>query len=110
MTGGGGWRTEDAPEATPWCCGRGRIYIPAIPCPTCEKQAVATEAFLRRQRQEALGYREPVTEARCTHCKQTKPRDDFPPSKIKSTGISSWCRVCHRAATAEWKARKRAGV
>ncbi len=71
---------------------------------------MATKAYLRRQAQEQAGYVKPVTQARCTHCKQTKPREDFPPSQIKSTGISSWCRACHRAATNEWKARKRAGV
>jgi len=47
---------------------------------------------------------QPVASKRCTHCGETKDREDFPASKVVSDGLSSWCRECHRAATRAWRA------
>ena len=39
----------------------------------------------------------------CTKCKESKTLDDFP---VRTTDkLSSWCRACHRAATADWRSR-----
>jgi hypothetical protein len=48
------------------------------------------------------------TEARCTHCGEIKPLSEFPRDKVISTGLSSWCRSCHREASRLWRAKKRA--
>jgi hypothetical protein len=69
---------------------------------------MASDAYLRRKRQEEMGIIQPVTSKRCRHCGQTKDRDEFPPSKMVSDGLSSWCRVCHRAGTQAWREREHA--
>lgn len=33
----------------------------------------------------------------CTKCKVEKPSADFPSDKRNATGLSSWCRGCHKA-------------
>jgi hypothetical protein len=47
------------------------------------------------------------TDKRCTHCRQILPVEEFPPDLMVSTGLSSWCRECHREATRAWRARRR---
>jgi hypothetical protein len=49
---------------------------------------MASEAYLRRKRQEEMGIIQPATSKRCRHCGQTKDRDEFPPSKMVSDGLS----------------------
>jgi hypothetical protein len=41
----------------------------------------------------------------CSHCGQWRPLSDFPSDRKLSSGFSSWCRPCHRAATAAWRVR-----
>jgi hypothetical protein len=50
-----------------------------------------------------------ITEGRklCTHCREWLLLADFPPNPQISTGLSSWCRECHRKATREWRKRHR---
>ncbi len=40
----------------------------------------------------------------CSRCGESKPPDAFPPNDSLSSGLSSWCRACHVAATRAWRA------
>jgi hypothetical protein len=51
-----------------------------------------------------------LEEQRCTKCREIKPFEEFPPDQMVSTGLSSWCRSCHRAATQAWREKKRAQI
>ncbi len=42
----------------------------------------------------------------CRHCGEAKPIVDFPRNKATRDGLSSWCRVCHYAATRRTKQRR----
>jgi hypothetical protein len=44
----------------------------------------------------------------CTKCGEPKTADDFPFDCNKRSGLSSWCRTCHRAQTRE-RAKSPAG-
>lgn len=50
----------------------------------------------------------------CTHCKEAKPADavHFARTKLRPSGLASWCRECSRVAVREanQKASRRAGV
>ncbi len=69
-----------------------------------------SEAYLMRRRREELGYQEPVTEKRCTHCGQWKGRADFPVSRMVSDGLASWCRACKAEGLRQWRAQNPASV
>jgi len=47
------------------------------------------------------------THKRCTSCSEWLPFSAFPRHKAKHEGLSSWCRTCHSAATADWRERNR---
>jgi hypothetical protein len=36
---------------------------------------------------------------RCAKCRELRPIEDFPANEQLSTGLSPWCRSCHREAT-----------
>jgi len=40
----------------------------------------------------------------CTKCRQQKLISEFGPSKQKKDGLRLWCKVCHNAANAKWRA------
>lgn len=40
----------------------------------------------------------------CTRCRELKAPADFPTNPGLSSGRDSWCRSCHNAATAAWRA------
>jgi len=44
----------------------------------------------------------------CPRCKKTKPAKDFPKSKIRRGGLSSWCSVCSRENGKQWYASNKA--
>lgn len=45
-----------------------------------------------------------MTPARqCVHCGVWKQPRDFPAQPRCNDGLSSWCRVCHAAATKAWR-------
>ena len=44
--------------------------------------------------------------ARCTNCERRLPAEAFPPNRHAKSGLSSWCRQCHNAASR----RSRAGI
>jgi hypothetical protein len=46
-------------------------------------------------------------EKTCSKCRQWRPVAAFPPSERVSSGLSSWCRECHRAAVRDWRDRNR---
>ena len=46
----------------------------------------------------------PLTQKQCPHCKTFKPIEAFPRNRATSSGLSSWCRECHVAATRRWRA------
>jgi hypothetical protein len=48
--------------------------------------------------------RNSVEKKTCRHCGETKAASDFPRNQRVSDGLSSWCRLCHNAASAEWRA------
>jgi hypothetical protein len=74
---------------------------------TGESLSSATNAYLKRKHREELGILKPVEEKRCRKCGLTKARADFPASHQVSDGLSSWCRICHREATRQWKAKRK---
>jgi hypothetical protein len=41
----------------------------------------------------------PEGQRRCSRCRESKPADAEHFPRIRSTGLSSWCRVCNRAAS-----------
>jgi hypothetical protein len=43
----------------------------------------------------------------CSACRKWHPVEDFPSSAMQSSGLSSWCRPCHRQAVRSWRARNR---
>ncbi len=43
----------------------------------------------------------------CSACRKWHPVADFPRSSIQSSGLSSWCRECHREAVRDWRRRNR---
>jgi hypothetical protein len=43
----------------------------------------------------------------CCRCQQYLPAEEFRPNQNLMTGLDSWCRRCHAAATREWRARNR---
>jgi hypothetical protein len=60
--------------------------------PLAEPVPSATQARLRREREEAeTGVR------KCMTCSQVKPLEDFPPRKKALGGRSSKCRPCRKA-------------
>ncbi len=62
-----------------------------------------------KERLRAAGLLPPLPATKhCTHCREWKPRADFPPNRRVSDGLSSWCRPCHRQAIADWKAKRKA--
>lgn len=44
----------------------------------------------------------------CRHCGETKPVSAFPRNRATRDGLSSWCRLCHYAATRKTKQTRRA--
>ena len=66
-----------------------------------------SEAYLMRQRREAAGIVEPVTEKLCTHCGQWLARAAFPVSRLVSTGLGSWCRACKAEDLRQRRAERR---
>jgi hypothetical protein len=44
----------------------------------------------------------------CARCRRWGVLTDFPPSRLQSSGLSSWCRPCHVAAVRDWRRRNRA--
>jgi hypothetical protein len=64
-------------------------------------------ADLVTQRAELL-RRHPKGDKPCPKCGEWKPLAAFPPNRKTLDGLSSWCRVCHVAATREWRARRSA--
>ena len=42
-------------------------------------------------------------EKSCRKCGETKQLDEFPPRERSRDGRGSWCRACHRAASAKWR-------
>ncbi len=44
-------------------------------------------------------------EKTCTHCHEVKPLEQFRPMHKMNDGRSSWCAVCHTAASRDWRAR-----
>jgi len=51
-----------------------------------------------------------VNEKRCASCSSLKPRESFPEDRRLASGLSSWCRACKNAATADWKRRNKEQV
>jgi len=43
---------------------------------------------------------DPATVKVCVRCGETKPRDEFSAAVRHRDGLSSWCKVCHRGASA----------
>lgn len=43
----------------------------------------------------------------CVHCGEPKAKAEFPGNRSMRDGLSSWCRDCHAAATAGWRAKQR---
>jgi len=43
----------------------------------------------------------------CAKCRRWGEPADFPPSPMQSSGLSSWCRECHREAVRDWRRRNR---
>lgn len=43
----------------------------------------------------------------CVKCLEIKSIELFPKDKRKSTGVSSWCKVCHALAARRWSATNR---
>jgi hypothetical protein len=41
---------------------------------------------------------------RCARCRQQLHIREFRPVQHLRSGLDSWCRSCHRAATREWRA------
>ena len=41
----------------------------------------------------------------CNRCQEWFPVDGFPANRQLSTGLSSWCRVCHREAVRRSRAK-----
>ena len=50
----------------------------------------------------------PAGEKRCTKCGEWSPFAEFPPQNNVRTGLSSWCRRCHREAVRAYRARRAA--
>jgi hypothetical protein len=44
----------------------------------------------------------------CRRCRQVKPATEFWPNERVSTGLSPWCKDCHRAATRRSREKYRA--
>jgi hypothetical protein len=49
----------------------------------------------------------PPTTSSCRRCGQVKSRSEFWPNPAVSTGLSSWCKNCQRAATRESREKHR---
>ncbi len=43
------------------------------------------------------------THKRCPHCRRWLPFEAFNKNKRMKSGLSSWCRECHVAATKRWR-------
>jgi len=39
----------------------------------------------------------------CPHCEDTRSTLDFQRNAARSDGLSGWCKICMREATARWK-------
>jgi predicted nucleic acid-binding Zn ribbon protein len=59
--------------------------------------------------EDVTGYG-PPTHKHCSSCGEWLPLEDFVANHRTHLGRSSWCRVCHRAATREWRDRNRERV
>jgi hypothetical protein len=46
-------------------------------------------------------------EKKCSKCRRWGPLEDFPPNPNLSSGLSSWCRECHRNSVRDWRRRNR---
>jgi hypothetical protein len=42
-------------------------------------------------------------EKKCSRCRRWGPSAEFPPNDRTSSGLSSWCRECHREAVRAWR-------
>ena len=49
-------------------------------------------------------------EKMCSNCCRVLPPGEFVANRRAYLGLSSWCRGCHRAATADWRKRNRARI
>lgn len=44
---------------------------------------------------------------RCPKCRETKPHDGFFKNKAASSGLTSWCKLCHNGSSLRWKTKNK---